>query len=300
MFKPNSSSNAPNSNSMVNSETAYTIYKKECIQSEVMPISMIEATMQYHLPSAVLLHWFTNKHYVYKIKTIDLLQPCVKNWSYNRPPDMSRCPDIARYIHSSLKNIDSMIYLSYSNITESFNVIDGIHRLTALKFIRDETSCPREFNNYEWVLDQYLIVNIRFNAHKGELIELFETLNKSQTVPELYIKDTAKEKKTIINSVVNDYQVRYATHFTSSAKPNTGHTNRDLFVNVLDRIYDCYGLDETGEAMLRRLLEEANNKIMNSIPSKATVDMRLKCKDSNCYLFLLKNDKLEKLIRKIN
>ena len=27
----------------------------------------------------------------------------VKNWEYNRPPDMARCPDIARYIYNSKK-----------------------------------------------------------------------------------------------------------------------------------------------------------------------------------------------------
>jgi hypothetical protein len=68
----------------------------------------------------------------------DLLVDPVKNWEYNRPPDMARCPDIARYIYNSRKPVDTMVYLSFTNIKEVFEVIDGIHRLTALKIIKEE------------------------------------------------------------------------------------------------------------------------------------------------------------------
>jgi hypothetical protein len=43
-----------------------------------------------------------------------------------------------------------------------------------------------------------LLVNIRFNTSKGDLIGVFENLNKSQTVSELYICDHSKEKKEML------------------------------------------------------------------------------------------------------
>jgi hypothetical protein len=35
-------------------------------------------------------------------------------------------------------------------------------------------------------------------------------------------------------------------------------------------------------------------RIMNYIPTKASLDVRVKCKTTGCFLFLYKNDKLEK------
>jgi hypothetical protein len=68
------------------------------------------------------------------------------------------------------------------------------------------------------------------------------------------------------------------------------------FLNLLDVIYDKYHIDESNIDKLKKLLTDANINIMNNIPSKASVDMRLKCRETGCFLFLYKNDKLEKLI----
>jgi hypothetical protein len=115
----------------------------------------------------------------------DLLVSSVKNWEYNRPPDMARCPDIARYIYNSKKPIDTMLYLSFNNIKEVFEVLDGIHRITALKIIKEENSKPLDLldqhdfgsgNDATWLYNQYILVNIRFNATLGELIEVFKNL----------------------------------------------------------------------------------------------------------------------------
>lgn len=287
----------------------YTIHRELHKHSEFIPTSLINEIMTHKLPSSILLHCFTDIHRVYKIQIKDLTGGSfIKNWKHNRPPDMARCPDIARYMYNSKKQIDTMFCLTYTNKEDIFEVIDGIHRLTALKIIHSENSrplellCPGEFgsnNDAGWLYNQYIIVNIRFNASIGDLIELFETLNKSQTVPELYIKDTNKEKRIIIDTIVNDWQENYKIHFVSSANPICGNTNRNKFVELLDKVYDKYELDETGESRLRQLLEDANNKIAEAIPSKATISVRLKCKESGCFLFLLKNDKLEKLINRL-
>jgi hypothetical protein len=286
----------------------YTISREPYKHTEFIPTSLINMTLTHHFPSAEILEYFTDTHQLCKIRVKDLLGPQVKNWEHNRPPDMARCPDIARYIYNSKKQIDTMIYLTYTNNKECFEVLDGIHRLTALKIIYNENSrplellCPGEFgsnNDADWLYNQYIIVNIRFNAHKGELIELFETLNKCQIVPDLYIKDTNKDKRLIIDTIVNDWQENYKNHFQGSDRPILANTNRNKFVDLLDKVYEKYQLDETGEPKLRQLLAEANNKIAGAIPSKASITMRLKCKESGCFLFLLKNDKLEKLINRL-
>jgi len=283
----------------------YTLAREPYILSEFIPPSIIPIIMKHYFDSSELIHYYNENHGIYKIKVSDLLVDNVINWMYNRPPDMVRCPDIARYIYNSRKPIDTMVYLSFNNPKEIFEVLDGIHRITALKIIKDENSKPlnlleqQEFgsgNDANWLYNQYLLVNIRFNATLGELIEVFKNLNKSQTVPELYICDHSKEKRDIIETIANEWFVKYKKHFSSSANPIIGNTNRNKFVELLDRLYEKHKIRQCNPDKLRKLLNDANLKISTNIPSKASIDTRVKCKETGCYLFLLKNDKLEEFI----
>ena len=291
---------------VTNATTLYNDMRTPYATSEFIPSVLIEPITKHHFPSSELVLSYGENHGIYKIQIGDLLVgSSVKNWSYNRPPDMARCPDIARYIYNSRKPIDTIIYLSFNNLKETFEVLDGIHRITALKMIKEENSkplellCPGDFgsnNDAEWLYNQYILVNIRFNATKGELIEAFENLNKSQAVPELYIVDHAKEKRDIIDAIANEWFVKYKKHFSSSANPHIGNTNRNRFVELLDKVYDKHKIDESNVNKLRILLEEANRKIGANISEKVPLDTRAKCKESECYLFLYKNNKLEKFI----
>lgn len=281
--------------------------------SEFIPSYLISFIIAHHFgPESEVIHSFAENHLLLKIKISDILNAQINNWSYNRPPDMARCPDIARYMYNSKKPIDTMIYLTYKNQSDTFEVLDGIHRLTALKLIQMENSRskPLDFitpsfqgefefgsnNDAQWIYNQHLLVNIRFNSVLGDLIEIFKTLNKSQAVPDIYIRDVAKEKKDAIEAIANDWQIRYKKHFSSSANPIIGNTNRHKFIDLLDTVYDKYKIDETRINKFKQVLEDANTKISMNIPSKMTIDIRLKCRESGCYLFMFKNDKLENFI----
>ena len=283
----------------------YTIIRNNFGSSEYFPSKDISIIMNHHFTSSELLFSYNENHGLYKIKIKDLLVDSVTNWEYNRPPDMERCPDIARYIYNSKKHIDSMVYLSFNNLKESFEVLDGIHRITALKMIKAENSkplellCPGDFgsaNDANWLYEQYLLVNIRFNSSLGELIEVFKNLNKSQTVSDLYICDHAKEKKDIIETIVNDWYFRFKKHFSSSANPITGNTNRTKFSNLLLHLYDKHKIRQSNIEKLKTILENANEKISKNIPDKVSIDIRVKCRESGCYLFLFKPDVLEEFI----
>lgn len=283
----------------------YLTLRSPYILSEFIPVNLISTIMQHHFPSSELILAYNETHGVYKILIKDLLVDSVTNWEYNRPPDMARCPDIARSMYNSKKPFDTMVYLSYTNKKEQFEVLDGIHRLTSLKLIKEENSkplellCPGDFgsnNDAAWLYNQYIVVNIRFNASVGDVIEVFKNLNKSQTVPELYIRDVKKERRDTIDTIANEWYVRYKKHFSSSSSPNIGNTNRNNFVDLLDKLYDKHKINETNSNKLIKLLGEANITIMSNIPIKASIDVRLKCRESGCYLFLYKNDKLETII----
>ena len=283
----------------------YTVARSPYISSEFIPSSIVPIIMKHYFNSSELLILYNENHGIYKIMIKYLLVDSVKNWEYNRPPDMARCPDIARYIYNSKKQVDTMVYLSFNNLKETFEVLDGIHRITALKIIKEENSKPldlleqHEFgsgNDANWLYNQYLLVNIRFNASLGELIEAFKNLNKCQAVPELYIHDHSKEKRDIIDTIANEWFVKYKKHFSSASNPFLGNTNRNKFVDLLDKLYEKHKIRECNSDKLRKILDNANLRMSTNIPTKASIDIRVKCKETGCYLFLLKNDKLEEFI----
>jgi len=67
-------------------------------------------------------------------------------------------------------------------------------------------------------------------------------------------------------------------------------------VDLLDKLYDKHKIDESNCDTFRKLLTDANTTISANIPSRASIDIRVKCKETGCYLFLYKNDKLEEFI----
>ncbi len=286
-------------------DSDYEIARAPYINSEFISPTIIPTIMQHFFPSSKLLLQYNTTHCIYEMNVEDLINESVKNWQYNRPPDSARCLDIARYYYNSKIPVDSMFYLTYSNKNEWFESYDGSHRINAFRIIQKENSKPLDLlstgdfgsnGDASWFYKQKTIVNIRFNSSEGDIIEAFKNLNKSRVVPDLYIKDPKKEKIEIINLIANEWAVNYKRHFSPKENPNTGNTNMSKFLNLLDKIYDKYNIDETHVDKLKKLLTDTNINIMNNIPGKISIDMRLKCKETGCYLFLYKNDVLEKII----
>ncbi len=254
---------------------------------------------------AEIIHSYSERHFIVKLKIGDLLKAPITNWKYNRPPDITKCNDMAKYIYLSKKPLDTMLYLNFNNKTKSFDIIDGSHRYKSLKILKENNSIPLDLvtpsdygnnNDANWLYESYIILNIKFNSTEGELIELFKTLNKSTPISELYIKDFVKEKRDIIENVSNNYQVRYKSHFSSNNKPNKPNINRDRFVDLLEEVYVKYNINEENKNKLEQLLDRANWNISNNIPLKLSPTIIEKCKSSGCWLFIYSSDKLIKMI----
>jgi hypothetical protein len=296
----------------VNVPTLKSVIENNCItdfdkliapykQSDFIPINLINNILIHFFPNGNIIHKFTQTHFLLSIPITNLLVAPMTNWEYNRPPDLHRCEDIARYIYNRQLIIDSMLYVSYNNNKKTFEILDGIHRFTSLKIIANENHKPNDLSgltefgyngNASWLYNQQIILNIRFNSTQGDLIELFKTLNKSQVVPDLYIRDTSKEKKQVIETIANEWQIRYKGHFSSSANPNTGNTNRNIFVSLLDILYDKFDITENNINILRGILEEGNKNVSKNIPTQVFKSkIYEKCCESGCFLFIYKNDK---------
>jgi hypothetical protein len=199
-----------------------------------------------------------------------------------------------------------MFYLSFNNKKRSLDIIDGIHRYTSLKIIRDQNSkpldllTPSEFgnnNDAQWLYDSYVIINIRINASDSELIDLFKSLNKSNPIPELYIRDVNKDKREIIETIANNWQVKYKSHFSSNSKPNKPNINRDRFIDLLDAIYDKLRITEESKGKLEMVLEKTNTNILYNLPNKLSQTTKEKCSNTGCWLFIYNNDELLKMIK---
>lgn len=277
-------------------------------KTEFIPINMIPVVLSHYLKDHKIFHSFDvhYTHLVIKISINNLLQAPIANWSLNRPPDATRCEEIAKSVYNSRMPVDSMIYLSYNNKKQIFEILDGIHRITALKIIKRENSKPMDLivpNDYgynndadSWLFNSFIIVNLKFNASIGELIQKFQMLNKGCPVPELYIKDNTEEKKTIIENIVKQYQKLFKTHFSASQNPIIPNINRDKFVELLDNIYDRYNITEETKSKIDELLTCANNFIRENIPSKVSKKAIEKCAETGCYLFMLRDSQLLEII----
>ena len=276
-------------------------YKK----NEYLPVNIIDKLIKTTFESCEILHSYSSYHKIIKITVSDLLSAKITNWKYNRPPDLTRCYDIARYIYISKNVVDTMLYVSFNNINQSFEIIDGIHRYTSLKIIKNENSkqldllTPSEFgnnNDAKWIYDSYIILNIRINTTEGELIELFKSLNKSNPIPDLYIRDINKDKREIIEAVSNNWQIKYKSHFSSNNKPNKPNINRDRFIDLLEKIFDKYNITNENKQLLDELLQRTNTNILYNLPKKLSNTIKEKCVGTGLWLFIYSPEELVKMI----
>ena len=273
-------------------KSEYEAVRSAFKKTRTIPLNSIPIIMAHYFQDyrQILQINYSHSHAVYLIQIKYLLNEFVENWKHNRDPDMARIPIIAEAIYNKQNPIETMFYLSFNKENEKFDVLDGIHRLTALKLIKEENLTKFRGEDSNLLFNQYVLVNIRFNSTHGDLCNAFENLNSCRPVPELYMgKQEEENKGKIIKNIANEWCHKYKKHFSSSSKPNTGNTNRDKFVDLLDKLYDKYECKD--ENMLRNILDDANEDLSLNNP-KVSIDALYKCKETGCYLFLLKNDKL--------
>ena len=267
--------------------------------------------MYTFLPSFEIIHTYTENHFIAKCKISDLLEGAsankIINWKHNRPPDTVRCKELAEYIYNKKQEVDWLFYMVVEN--DIFHIIDGIHRFHSLQIIKRENSkapdylTPTAFantmvgtnnNRADWLYEKYIFISLRKNMSNGETIDLFQSLNKSNPVPELYIApDINQQKRALIETVVNEWLDRFNTHFTSSKNPNIPNMNRDKFIEILDYVYEKYQLNNSTNYLLSEKLYELNSKLKATPPKKTSPCALDKCIKTGCFIFLIGREKLQ-------
>ena len=271
-------------------------------EREFVPTSAIKTILKHHLPSSkiVIKDDEVGNDVVLKVQLKDLLNTKIKNWHGNRPPDKLRCNDIALWIHNNSPKINTAFYMIYNNLKKRFEIFDGIHRLTALKQLKEDSENNGELSCvYPKIENQEVIVYMYFNTTEGQVIDLFTSLNKCISVPELYSSNQKEEKRNAIESICKEWQKNYKGAFSTSANPNLGKMNRDCFIDLLDKLYDKYEIFDAD--VLREKLNIANIKISNEYLKRKNLKVSernayIRCKELGCYLFLYKKDVLLEMI----
>lgn len=230
----------------------------------------------------IALHEYSSTHKLFKTTVADFLAMQVKNWRYNRTPDKARCREIAAHLQS--KPIETVFYLASHKNKEkdTYEILDGIHRYTALKML------PVDYITGEIA---YVLLNIRYDATEGELVDFFKSLNKSIPVPDLYLQNPDQVKRDVIQSVVDRWEFRYAQHFSVSFKFQRPNMNRTVFINLLDDIYEKYSEDAVDAVDLEEKLMRYNEVVRQQFEGVTTKAVE-KCMRSGLWLFMIGYDGL--------
>ena len=198
------------------------------------------------------------------------------NWNQNRPPDPVRIHQIQKYYKQNcIKIIPGIIY-AWSLLNDNDNkyiIYDGIHRLLA---------------GFESKLELYVLIQIKYTDREQDIVDDFMNINKSISVPSVYLEQNNTLKRIVCESVVNTLCLKYPMFVSSSNKCHTYNFNRDnviQFISELNIDFTKHGIDK----MILNEMDNLNNQAYDFV-KKHKINHPSKCKEHNFYLFYL--DKL--------
>lgn len=203
----------------------------------------------------------------------------IDNWEMNRPPDMERIP----HIQSSMRwqsYADGIVYLSINKTGDGYICYDGIHRLTAVKKLKEQKD---------------VIIDLILTYSEEKIITRFRQLNSCQPVPDIYTKSERDlQKKKTIEEVVKAVRSKCPGHFSGSANPNIPNENRDAFINKLtdleERTDQLTSISKI-EHWIKYLndLNDFARENLGVLAPKLKQSQLTKCDTSKWYLFAVKN-----------
>ena len=195
-------------------------------------------------------------------KTLD-----IKQWKFNRPPDISRLSEIRAWM-SEFKRMDGVLNLAYIS-GEGLVCFEGNHRRLALDG-----------------LDIIVFVDILWDVSHEVVVHEFRRLNKSVCVPDLYISESRYELKEQIERAVSDFRKKYSSMESPSGRPQRPNFNRDKFTDELFRLHKELGLSID---TLMEKLDSLNESLKKQDKTKLSDSVKQKCEKSGLWLFAWSN-----------
>ena len=205
----------------------------------------IEGTNVYAVPMKVF-------------KTLD-----VRQWKYNRPPDMSRVPEIHKWM-KEFNRMDGVLNLAYIQ-NEGLVCFEANHRRLGLEG-----------------LDIKVLLDVVWDATHEIVKHEFQRLNKAVSVPDLYIVENDVNLRVQIEDAVASYRKKYPSHESSSGRPIRPNFNRDKLTDEFTRLQKELHISV---AELLERLEKLNEKYKSRDRSKLSTNVQVKCGLSDFWLF---------------
>ena len=187
----------------------------------------------------------------------------VKPWKFNRPPDMTRIPEIHSWM-KQFRRMDGVLNLAYIQ-DDGLVCFEGNHRRLALDG-----------------LDIPVIADIVWDATDESVRHEFFRLNKAVSVPELYVSETSPAMRVELEEAVAKFRKKYSAMESTAGKPQRPNYNRDNLTDELVRLQRELVIP-VGELMIR--LYALNETYSSKDKSKLSEKMRQKCENSGLWLF---------------
>lgn len=187
----------------------------------------------------------------------------IRRWKFNRPPDEERVAEIHEYMKTS-KRLDGIIYLACIN--NELVCYEANHRREAMKGIEG-------LHN--------VLVDILWNATDEKVKEEFVRLNKSVSVPELYLGETTDVVEEV-RKLVDSFCKNYKKLKVNSSRPQRPNFNRDMITDEFTRIMREQNLTPI---QFERWLTDRNRELTQQDRKGLTEKVISKCEESGLWLF---------------
>lgn len=215
------------------------------------------------------------------------------NWGKNRPPDMVRVQQIKEFIlNNNIQLVPGVIYAwrRTENIPNKYYVYDGIHRLMAVKELIQNGDILKE-------QPLFVLIQIKTATREQEIIDDFINLNKSVSVPSIYLEDTDILKKTVCQNIAEELCKRYPTFVSPSRKPFIYNFNRDVlieFVSTWNINFSKPGIQHLAIQELLKLNQSAKEYVY-----KMGITHPKKCKYHDFFLFFMEASEIKRRMEEI-
>ena len=187
----------------------------------------------------------------------------IKQWKFNRPPDLSRLSEIRAWM-SEFKRMDGVLNLAYV-LGEGLVCFEGNHRRLALDGI-----------------DITVFVDILWDVSHEVVVHEFRRLNKSICVPDLYVTENHYAVRDSVEKAVQEFRKKYPSMESSSGRPQRPNFNRDKLTDELFRVHKELGIS-IEDLMVK--LSSLNETLKASDKTKLSDLVKQKCEKSGLWLF---------------
>lgn len=237
----------------------HSINAKHLLNFEVEP-KVSELLDKMTMTSSTINTFYRNENVTISFQTIQDIQDkykTIENWKKNRAPDNVRVKQIALQYTDNDKVylVDGIMSAWNPKGTDILYIYDGIHRYLASK------EFPKNL----------VLIKIISSDNEDLVIQDFKKINKSVSIPYLFLEDKNELKITVCNSVMELIAEQWPNNQSPSRKPWPCNYNRDTFMeNVLSQLKIDFTLPNIDKLLFEALL------VTNQYAKKYTIDNQIK------------------------